>query len=108
MTNFGWNYPPGVRGNEPELTGEYPCAECYGEGADQDEDGWNSCPRCEGSGIEPEELSHDYVTELLERDYIEKDLLKQTREIMEYDTTFAGLKLSLQLLGRWQADYGKE
>ncbi len=22
------NYPPGVTGNEPELTGEWPCVEC--------------------------------------------------------------------------------
>ena len=22
------NYPPGVTGNEPELTGEWPCAHC--------------------------------------------------------------------------------
>ena len=39
MTNFGWNYPPGVTGNEIEIAGpdyekewtEYPCPMC-GEG----------------------------------------------------------------------------
>ena len=22
--NFGWDYPPGVTGNEPQITGEWP------------------------------------------------------------------------------------
>jgi len=49
------NYPPGVTGNEPEITGEWPCSECDGVGHDEDEDGKHSCPWCRGSGIEPEE-----------------------------------------------------
>lgn len=24
----GWDYPPGVTGNEPELSGEWPCTDC--------------------------------------------------------------------------------
>lgn len=28
MSGFGWDYPPGVSGNEPHLTGEYPCVNC--------------------------------------------------------------------------------
>jgi hypothetical protein len=25
MGVFGWDYPPGVTGNEPQITGEWPC-----------------------------------------------------------------------------------
>lgn len=25
MSGFGWDYPPGVTGNEPQITGEWPC-----------------------------------------------------------------------------------
>ena len=24
MANFGWDYPPGVTGNEPQISGIYP------------------------------------------------------------------------------------
>jgi len=24
VSDFGWDYPPGVTGNEPQITGEYP------------------------------------------------------------------------------------
>jgi len=27
-SNFGWDYPPGVTGNEPQITGEWRCANC--------------------------------------------------------------------------------
>ena len=54
MSGFGWHYPPGVTGNEPQITGEYPCDECDGCGYDEDEDGKHACQRCKGSGIEPE------------------------------------------------------
>ncbi len=59
MTSFGWNYPPGVTGFEPELTGEWPCGECGGKGYDEDEDGKHACGRCDGSGLEPEEEPED-------------------------------------------------
>lgn len=52
---FGWDYPPGVTGNEPQITGEWPCQECDGQGYDEDEDGKHACPRCKGSGVEPED-----------------------------------------------------
>jgi len=55
MTNFGWNYPPGVTGFEPQITGEWPCGECGGRGYDEDEDGKHACGHCEGSGLEPED-----------------------------------------------------
>jgi len=55
MPNFGWNYPPGVTGNEPQITGEWPCEECGGQGWDEDEDGKHACPHCDGSGMEPED-----------------------------------------------------
>jgi RNA polymerase subunit RPABC4/transcription elongation factor Spt4 len=35
------NYPPGVTGNEPQITGEYPCADC---GAPLPES--PHCPEC--------------------------------------------------------------
>lgn len=35
------NYPPGVSGNEPQITGEWPCAEC---GATLPEE--VTCPEC--------------------------------------------------------------
>src|ERR1700760_2143179 len=45
MRSGGWrmssNYPPGVTGNEPEITGEWPC-EC-----DRDPD----CKKCDGKGF---------------------------------------------------------
>lgn len=49
------NYPPGVTGNEPQITGEYPCDLCGGCGYDEDEDGKHSCPLCLGTGIYPED-----------------------------------------------------
>jgi len=50
------NYPPGVTGNEPQITGEWPCYYCDGSGLeDEDEDGKHSCTWCAGSGIEPDE-----------------------------------------------------
>jgi hypothetical protein len=38
--SFGWDYPPGVTGNEPQISGEWPC-EC-----DRDP----HCKMCEGKG----------------------------------------------------------
>jgi hypothetical protein len=46
------NYPPGVSGNEPQITGEWPCGYCGGASKyDPNE----YCPLCKGSGIHPEE-----------------------------------------------------
>lgn len=59
------NYPPGVTGNEPHLTGEWPCFDCDGAGYDEDEDGKHGCERCNGSGIEPEEYALDYLRSLV-------------------------------------------
>lgn len=47
------NYPPGVTGNEPQITGEWPCSECDGAGGDPVEG--EVCRLCRGSGIFPEE-----------------------------------------------------
>ena len=55
MTNLGWNYPPGVTGNEPQITGEWPCDYCDSRGYDEDEDGKHSCELCGGTGIIPED-----------------------------------------------------
>lgn len=49
------NYPPGVTGNEPQITGEWPCDVCGGYGYDEDEDGKHACPACRGTGIIPED-----------------------------------------------------
>lgn len=49
------NYPPGVTGNEPQITGEWPCDVCGGCGYDEDEDGKHSCFACQGTGIVPED-----------------------------------------------------
>ena len=57
MPDFGWGYPPGVSGNEPELTGEWPCYECGGSGGERDD----PCPCCSATGIEPEEYPLDYL-----------------------------------------------
>lgn len=34
MTDFGWHYPPGVTGLEPQISGDYPCSRCGGDGCD--------------------------------------------------------------------------
>lgn len=49
------NYPPGVTGNEPQITGEWPCDLCGGCGYEEDENGKNSCALCGGTGIHPED-----------------------------------------------------
>lgn len=56
MADFGWSYPPGVTGNEPQITGEWPCRVCQGAGYDdENEDGKHACSYCRGTGIDPEE-----------------------------------------------------
>ena len=43
---FGWSYPPGVTGNEPEISGDYgPCEVC---GMSTDD---CICPECPVCGI---------------------------------------------------------
>lgn len=50
------NLPPGVTGREPEITGDWPCEDCFGMGGECDEDGRViRCERCDGSGLEPDE-----------------------------------------------------
>lgn len=75
------NYPPGVSGNEPQITGEWPCVACYGEAAERDEDGgYDLCPHCRGAGIEPEEFFVDYVEGLA--DSTDKDVLDSVVQTM--------------------------
>lgn len=45
------NYPTGVTGNEPQITGEYPCYTCGGSGGERDDPCW----MCGCTGIHPEE-----------------------------------------------------
>ena len=40
MSAFGWNYPPGVTGNEPEIAGWPPCRGCGHEAEDHEDE----CP----------------------------------------------------------------
>lgn len=68
------NYPPGVTGNEPHLTGEWPCIGCGGSGGDRYEA--EVCPHCKGSGIEPEEFDVEYVESLA--DSTDKALIEST------------------------------
>jgi hypothetical protein len=78
------NYPPGVSGNEPQITGEWPCEECYGERGEQDEDGRVlTCPRCRGTGIEPEELEAEYVADLIERTSLDRPTIDTTLDLIE-------------------------
>jgi hypothetical protein len=58
------NYPPGVTGNEPEITGEWPCRACGGEGGYKDEEEAVACYWCKGHGIEPEEVTPDQLWQL--------------------------------------------
>ena len=41
MASWNDNYPPGVSGNEPQITGEWPCTQC---------EGGEECAYCEGKG----------------------------------------------------------
>lgn len=67
------NYPPGVTGNEPQITGEWPCLLCDGEGGNP-EDG--SCPHCKGTGLEPEEFDVEYIEELVENEVTGTDIIE--------------------------------
>lgn len=59
------NYPPGVTGNEPQLTGIWPCVSCGGGRGERNEDGgFDPCPHCGGSGTEPEEFDVEYLEDL--------------------------------------------
>ena len=46
------NYPPGVTGNEPQLTGDWPCPACEGFGSDTGDE-HRSCWYCGGTGVMP-------------------------------------------------------
>jgi hypothetical protein len=61
------NYPPGVTGNEPQITGEWPCQVCGGWGFDdENEDGKHTCMWCLGSGIQPEDPTVEQIRYLAE------------------------------------------
>jgi hypothetical protein len=72
------NYPPGVTGNEPQITGEWPCEDCLGAGYFEDGDGPDSCLSCDGSGIIPEDAWGPKE--------LEQDLLKVLGKV--FDGTF--------------------
>jgi hypothetical protein len=92
------NYPPGVTGNEPQITGEYPCGYCGGYGPSTEDD---HCELCGGSGIHPEEAYE--LKEVKER--IEK-FLKENPEFgkWEFDMDESGNLLiwtNLRIYGEW-------
>lgn len=61
MTDYGWTYPPGVTGYEPEIAGCPICPIC---GEDSDDE---TCPLCEGTGYaDPAEMR-----------YVEADMREQ-------------------------------
>lgn len=80
------NYPPGVTGNEPQITGEWPCIECDGY-MEHDEDGPVLCPRCKGSGIEPEDFDLDYIEDLADSDnvFVMKETLDYWFKYMRFN-----------------------
>ena len=51
---FGWDYPPGVTGNEPEISGEWPCAGC-------------------GFSFDPDELNEDDLCSTCQQHEYEAD-----------------------------------
>lgn len=55
MSGFGWDYPPGVTGNEPQITGEWPCGNC---GAKLPEEA--DCPEC-GAHLDVSPEDGDWV-----------------------------------------------
>ena len=71
MTDFGWHYPPGVTGNEPEIAGrsEDECEACNGHGwtAQRDLTGgapdgiWKTdCEECDGTGEVEGEVEEEF------------------------------------------------
>lgn len=58
MSGFGWSYPPGVTGNEPELTGEWDCARC-----DDTQDGNAPSFRHPETGDDYCEACHEFMVE---------------------------------------------
>lgn len=68
------NYPPGVTGNEPEITGEYPCTSCGGAGGWMEDTGPDICPLCKGIGIFPEDA------------YMLDDLKKEIKKLFENES----------------------
>jgi hypothetical protein len=54
MGKFGWSYPPGVTGNEPEISGyELPCEVCGHEAGDC------ICPECPACGATGDPLCYE-------------------------------------------------
>lgn len=91
------NYPPGVTGNEPQITGEWPCGYCGGTGGNK-EDG--SCELCKGKGIHPEESFE--MNELLQRmnKWLDQNTDLGKWEIEERDG-YINISTNLQVFGEW-------
>ena len=59
------NYPPGVTGNEPQITGIWPCRVCGGAGYDdENENGKHTCGWCKGQGDDPEDPDSEQIRSL--------------------------------------------
>jgi hypothetical protein len=80
------NYPPGVTGNEPQITGEWPCGRCQGEKGERDPDGGSNhyvCERCLGTGIEPEEFTDEqYRSAAVSEHMVDGDEASKANEML--------------------------
>lgn len=67
--NFGWDYPPGVTGNEPEIAGYPPCAYCRHDSEEHLDEEDNELTHCRVDGCncgvyaEYAEIDPDYERE---------------------------------------------
>ena len=57
MSNFGWDFPPGVTGNEPEIAGWPECPKCGGSDLVDFAEGYKcmECGHVEESGPDPDD-----------------------------------------------------
>lgn len=68
MANFGWDYPPGVSGNEPQITGIWPAAQVIDEAVTQLRNAQSKIEEaladCEDQGIKFSKLEYRTQTDL--------------------------------------------
>lgn len=60
---FGWEYPPGVSGSEPQIAGYPPCPECGFDAVPGE-----SCEECGEYFQTPEEAREDYEADAYDRE----------------------------------------
>jgi DnaJ-class molecular chaperone len=97
------NYPPGVTGNEPQITGEWPCDECDGMGYFEDEDGKDSCKFCEGTGIYPENGTYAPDLEALIR-----NKLREVTDEVDFELDNDGMMVVYLPFRKYGSNYKEE